>query len=76
MVRRAGATLLILAGAAVGLVSAVIFSYGIAGLVLGMHGGPISAIILVAIGLIPGAFSYIFIRKGIRIFRHAGQSSL
>lgn len=72
---RASASVLIFAGIVLGLVSVVIFSFGVVGLLKGMHGGPVSAILVVAVGLIPGAYAYIFIRKGIRMFRHAGQSS-
>jgi hypothetical protein len=71
--RRGSGFVLVLVGTVVGLVGAGIFALGVAGLFVGMHGGPINAILTAGIGLVPGSIGYILIRKGLRLAQSASE---
>ena len=67
--RTAAGSLLVLAGLAAGLLGFALLGFGLAGLFGGIHGGPLSALILIVLGLGPAFVGYALARKGLRLAR-------
>jgi uncharacterized membrane protein len=56
-------------GALSGILGVVMFSFGLMGFIVGIHGGPITSVILALLGSGPGFLGFILIRSGIQIMK-------
>jgi hypothetical protein len=70
MAKATAGVLLTILGLAIALLGACLVTFGLAGLFVGMHGGPLNALILTTLGLGPGFVGYVVARKGLSLARH------